>query len=75
MGFTDFIKNVIHGAVATTKNAISLESTTREGRLTISMVVSLVFFFTFLAITGDIISAGCLTAGLEIVLLYSMSVM
>lgn len=75
MGFMDFIKGAIHDIVVTTKDAISLESTTREGRLTISIIISLVFFFTFLAITGDIISAGCLTAGLEIVLLFTLSIM
>jgi hypothetical protein len=75
MGIIDSIKAVIEYIVVTTRESISLESTTREGRLTISIVLSLAFFFTFLALSGDIISASCLTAGLEIILLYTMSIL
>jgi hypothetical protein len=75
MGLKDFIVDVIKDVIVTTKNATSLESTTREGRFAISVVMSMMFFFTFFAISGDLWVTGGITAGLEIVLLYTMSVL
>jgi len=71
MGLKDYLSDI----TSHLKNGVNLEETSKETRLTISIIISLVFFFTFLAISGDITSAGCITAGLEIVMLYAFSIM
>jgi len=70
-----FIGNIIRDFVATFKNAVSIGETSKEGRTIVSIIISLVFFFTFLSITGDLLSAACLTAGLEVILLYMLSIL
>ncbi len=74
MSIRSFIGEIGHDILSTFKNATNMGESSREGRLTVSMIISLLFFFSFLAITGDITSAACLTAGLEIVLLFVLSI-
>jgi hypothetical protein len=67
--------SLLSNAIATIKSAVDFGDTSKEMRLTISMVVSLAFFFGFLALSGDFWSAAGLTAALEIILLFTMHIM
>lgn len=75
MGIISFIKNLFVDAVATFRSALDFSDTSKEARLTISIILSLSFLFGFLAISGDLWSALGLTAGLEIILLYTLSIL
>jgi len=70
-----FIVGILRDFAATFKNAVSIGETTKEGRTIVSIIISLVFFFTFLSITGDLVSAAALTTGLEIILLFMLSIL
>lgn len=52
----------------------NFEDTTKEGRTIVSVIITLVFFFTFVAITGDLWSGIGLAAALEIILFYALSI-
>ena len=64
---SDFINSI--------KNSFDLGDTSKEARLTVSIILSMAFFFGFFTITGgDLWSALALTVGLEIILLFVLSI-
>jgi hypothetical protein len=65
---------IIGGFISTFKNAFNLEDTSKEARLTISMILSMSLFFGFLALSGDFWAAFGLMAVFEIVLLFMFSI-
>ena len=75
MGLIAKLKDAFSNAIATLKTALDFSDTTKETRLTISMFISMMFFFGFLALSGDLWSAAGLTAVLEIVLLFTLSIL
>jgi hypothetical protein len=74
MGIIADTKKLFVDAFTTIKIAFDFEDTSKEMRLTVSIIVSLLFFFGFLALSGDMWSAAGLTAGLEIILLFVLSI-
>jgi len=65
---------IIRDAISSLKNAFNVEDTSKEARLTISMILSMSLFFGFLAISGDFWAAFGLMAVFEIVLLFMFSI-
>jgi hypothetical protein len=65
---------IIGDAISSLKNAFNVEDTSKEARLTISIVLSMSLFFGFLALSGDFWAAFGLMAVFEIVLLYAVAI-
>ena len=65
---------IIRDAISSLKNAFNVEDTSKEARLTISIVLSMGVFFGLLALSGDFWVAFAIMAVLEIVLLYTFAI-